>query len=184
MVISDSLRYPKVLHRAVSQVYLGYPKLHQHNLQIIFDADFGDSFMQAQPLPSTIFKSRGNRAYVIKVKPLMPTGGDTLFIHQVPDSVLQGWIAHEMGHLMDYRKRSGFGLIWLGIKYSIFDDYTTQVEKAADIYAIKAGFAKHLIATKKFIATNGNFPEWYLEKIEAFYLSPEEIENLADDLEP
>ncbi len=133
MVLTDSLQYPKALKRAVAKVYPAYPKLHKHELLIWFDENFDGSFMQAQPQISTLWRSKKNRSYIIKVRPLFVAGADTLFIHQIPDTVLQGWIAHEMGHLMDYRQRSGLEMIWLGIKYSIFEEYTAAVEKAADL---------------------------------------------------
>lgn len=188
VVTSDSLCYPIALEKAVLAVYPAFKKLHANKILIRFDDGTGDAFMQAQPLFSDIFAIKENREYIINVKPVFNTGADSILVHELPDTVLQGWLAHEMGHLMDYRERTGIELIVFGIQYSLFDDYVAAVERAADVYAIEAGFANHIIATKEFILKDGVFPEWYLEKIEDFYLSPKDVRKIAkarnNDKEP
>jgi hypothetical protein len=179
VVKSDSLCYPIALEKAVLAVYPAFKELHANKILIRFDDGTGDAFMQAQPVFSDIFSSKKKREYIINVKPIFNTGADSILVHELPDTVLQGWLAHEMGHLMDYRERTGFELIIFGIQYSLFDDYVASVEKAADVYAIQAGFADHIIATKEFILKDGVFPEWYLEKIEDFYLSPDDVREIV-----
>lgn len=64
--------------------------------------------MQAQPIAFTLLKRKKNRVYRINISSLFKLKHTAIPIHQIPDSVMIGWIGHELGHIIDYESRNLF----------------------------------------------------------------------------
>ena len=133
--------------------------------------------MQAQPIVDQNFFSNDRRRFRIDINDHTRVNRN-IKVHELPEEVLTGWFAHEMGHLMDYLERGAFNLMGFGIGYLYFEYFRIGAERMADIFAIDHGFGAQIRATKKFILEESKLPDEYKSRIERFYMSPEEVELL------
>ncbi|BAO55681.1 hypothetical protein NMS_1672 [Nonlabens marinus S1-08] len=138
------------------------------------------NFMQAQPKWKSLFSSRKNRAYIILISKEFKVENEVFTIDEIPDDVLTGWLGHELGHVMDYRRRSSLGMIFFGIKYLYSPTHIKEVERAADDYAVKHGMGDYILKTKEFILNHTSLSDAYKNHMRKFYLSPEEISELIN----
>ena len=134
--------------------------------------------MRAQPLINARFFTKSNRAFKIEIQ-TRPAFDPSFKMENLPENVLIGWFAHEMGHLMDYLNRPWYDLIKLGLAYAILPIYRIGVERRAHLFAIEYGYAKYIQATKHFILKESNIPDYYRSRITKYYMTPEEIEEIV-----
>lgn len=99
-------------------------------------------------------------------------------IEELPREVLIGWFAHELGHIMDYRTRSVLSLLWFVMGYLLFPTHRMGAERRADLFALEQGFGPNLLATKTYILEHSNLPDAYKNRIQKYYLSPTELEDI------
>ncbi len=183
----DSLEFtnkivPDIIWREAYVALSHYPELKDTPITFQFKKNIKKSFMQAQPKFSGIFKRRKKRSYFIFISEKITIEGEVFDVTTAPTDVITGWIAHELGHIMDYRNRSGANLFWFGIKYLTSHKYIREAERAADTYAVNHGLGKYIIATKNFILNEANLSETYKNRIKQLYLSQEEIIELVEEL--
>lgn len=136
--------------------------------------------MQAQPKWKSLFRSRGNRSYIVLISKRFKVENSLFTIDEIPSDVLVGWLGHELGHVMDYRARSTFDMIFFGLKYLYSHAHIQEVERAADDYAVRHGMGEYIIKTKEFILNHTSLSERYKKHMRRFYLSPEEILELIN----
>jgi len=157
-----------------------YPELKDAEIIFQFKDAIKKSTMQAQPKFSSFFKSRENRAYIILISKKIQIENEEFSIDEIPSDVMIGWLGHELGHVMDYKDRSSFGMLIFGIKYLFSGAHIKEVERAADTYAIQHGMGDYILETKNFILEHANISEKYKERIRSFYMSPEEVMHLIE----
>lgn len=159
-----------------------YPELKNTPIEFKFKEKITKSFMQAQPEVSGIFKKKKKRAYKVLISRNFQIENKEFDITEIPSEVLVGWIGHELGHIMDYRERSGFNLLMFGIRYITSKKFLKEAERVADTYAVNHGLSENILATKNFILNHANLSDVYKDRIRRHYLSPEEILLLVEDL--
>lgn len=101
----------------------------------------------------------------------------------IPSDIFIGWIGHELGHIMDYRHQSNIDLIWFGINYLFSNSHIVEAERAADSFAVAHGMEAYILKTKHFILDHAEISTVYKERINKYYLSPEEIMELVTQRE-
>lgn len=166
---------PKVIRLQVEKALHFYPELKEVPITFKFKKKIRKSTMQAQPRYSSFFKKRKNREYVILISKKFHIEDDTYNILDVADKIMIGWIGHELGHIMDYKRRSAVGMLIFGFKYLFFHKHIQTVERTADTFAVKHGMGEYILATKNFILNHSNISPTYKSRIKRLYLSPEEI---------
>ena len=166
---------PPVIGRNVLIALSFYPELVNTHIRFVFKRKLRSSVMQAQPVFKTLLTSKTNRAYQINISALFRLTHTAVPIHQLPDSIMIGWIGHELGHIMDYETRSTLGMIEFGLGYVLSADYVKRVERIADNFAVGHGLGPYLVETKQFILNHAELPQAYKDKIARLYVSPEEI---------
>src|SRR5690606_41261583 len=92
-------------------------------------------------------------------------------------------MGHELGHIVDYRNKSAFGLMIFGFRYVTSENYIIDAERVADTYAVEHGMGNYILKTKNFILNHTDLSESYKNRIKRLYLSPEEIVVLVNELE-
>lgn len=133
--------------------------------------------MRAQPDLWSFLNLKKNKKFKVQVS--KKTGlEDHIRLDELPEKVLFGWFAHELGHVYDYHKRGFFEMIWFGIRYMISESYQRKVEFRADLFAIQFGMAEEIVATKKYILNHSSLPEHYKERIRKYYMSLSEVEAI------
>lgn len=166
---------------AFEKVLEKYQTLHNYKIHLT-QKRLGSSTMQAQPKLRIQNIYKGIDSYEITI-------GEVVFdtdieLADLPNDVLEGWFAHELGHVKDYTTYTPFGMGWYAIKYCISNDFTKKVEHEADRIALKKGFKNQIIATKKYLLTEGLISDRYKEKLSKYYLPLEAIEENPKDTLP
>jgi len=136
------------------------------------------STMQAQPIIT--FKSvfRGIDTFRIKLSTKV-RDSNNLEVDDLPDEVLMGWFAHELGHIIDYHSRSVLNMIGFGLKYVFSRSFRLEAEHMADKIAIEKGFIDQILATKKFILDHHLIKDEYKLKIKRYYMSEKDARSYA-----
>ncbi len=174
---------PAVIEQQVLTALSHYPELKDTNIRFTFTQKLKGSVMAARPVVGSLFKKREKRVYEILINPVFKLEHSFEAIRQVPDSVIIGWIGHELGHIMDYESKSTWELMGFGISYWLSKKYIRKAERVADSFAVNHGMGPYLLATKSFILDHTELPQAYKDKIAALYLSPDDIVELVSELE-
>ncbi len=161
------------------KVYDQYEVLHKYEISLV-QKPVKSSTMQAQPILS--FKSffSGVKRFQIKLAVYVKDSQE-IKVSDLPDEVLVGWFAHELGHLVDYEPRSNFGMVIYGFRYLTSNKYKRKVEHEADNIAAENGFASTIIATKRYILENDFLGDSYKSIIKKYYMSIADVEIWMDE---
>ncbi len=160
-----------------------YPELIDTRIRFTFTRKLKRSVMAARPVTASLLRKRDKRVYNVLINPVFKLEHSFETIRQIPDSVMIGWIGHELGHIMDYERRNTWGMLGFGISYGFSKKYIRKAESIADRFAVEHGLGEHLVATKSFILDQTELPEAYRERIATLYLSPDDIVELVAELE-
>lgn len=161
------------------RVMKAYDVLHDFEITLVH-RKIKSSTMVAQPELSLKALFGGVKRYRIKLATHVRDTED-IRIDQLPDEVLTGWFAHELGHIAHYGPRSNIGMVWYGMKYVFSRKFKRHAEHEADRFAIEHGFHREIIATKRFILEHDLLDDAYKHKIRAFYMSIEDVELCVAD---
>lgn len=161
------------------EVYNRYDSLHEYDITLV-QKKIKSSTMQAQPIISLKSFFTGVKKYRIKLA-VYVKDSEEILISELPDDVLTGWFAHELGHLVDYEPRSNFGMIIYGLRYVFSEKFKRSAEHEADSIAVANGFAEEIIATKKFILYNDFLGDGYKSVINKYYMSIDDVEIFMDE---
>lgn len=174
-VIPDSIRDEAI------EALKHFPELYQTEIIFKFKNNIKKSTMQAQPTWKSFFRPRKKRSYIILISRKIKIDSQEFTIHDIPSDVLIGWLGHELGHVMDYRHRSGFDMLIFGFKYLFSKAHIKEVERAADNFAIAHGMGHYIMETKNFILNHAHISESYKLRISSLYMSPEEVMQRIND---
>jgi hypothetical protein len=167
--------YPIELEIVILKALSFYPALKKVKIDFVFNENIRKHVMQALPRYASMFGRRRNRSYIISMSNCFVLKGTRIPLHDLPEDVLVGWIGHELGHIMDYLRRSNWSLILFGIGYYTSRTFIIAAERVADTYAINQGLGEYILTTKDFILHQAGMSEQYIKKIRRFYVPPEEV---------
>ncbi|MCB0638002.1 MAG: hypothetical protein KDC54_15340 [Lewinella sp.] len=156
--------------------YADFDLLHDHPLTLEC-LPLQHHTMRAQPIINWAFLHRATRHYRIQMSNHLAIA-QYVRLAELPREVLVGWFAHELGHVVDYHRRTAAGLLQFVIGYVLFPGFRAGAERRADIYAIEQGFGEALMATKLYILEKSDLPNMYKDRIRRYYLSPTELEDM------
>lgn len=159
------------------KAYQAYPELHRHRI-VVRQRRMTKTTMNAQPLLNWRFFCPSKRQYIVNLTDNMHLEG-RIAIHELPEEVLVGWFAHELGHICDYLHRGILRMLQFGTGYLLLPHYRAGAERIADVFAVEHGFANAIIATKKYILDHSSLSEAYKKRIELYYMSPDEVAMIA-----
>lgn len=179
--MSAKHKIPESIKEEVAIAMQHYPQLQDINIEFKFKKNIKKSTMQARPSFKSFFSSKENRNYLILISEKFKIEDEEFLTTHVPEDVLIGWIAHELGHIVDYINRSKGNLVWFGVKYLFSDNHIVEAERAADKYAVEHGLEEYILQTKNFILDHAKISEKYKDRIRKYYLSPEEIMDLIQN---
>lgn len=164
------------------EAFFRFPELHQY--AVVLEQHGAPGYtMRAQPVPNFSIFSRKHRSYRIQVSDHLDV---SRYVRpaELPREVLVGWFAHELGHLIDYHRRSFLNLLWFIIGYVLFATHRAGAERRADLFALQKGFGNELMATKLYILEQSELPDSYKNRIRKYYLSPDELAFMLQSQEP
>ncbi|ADR20561.1 hypothetical protein MATR_18160 [Marivirga tractuosa] len=151
-----------------------FEDLHEYPITL-YQKRVKSSTMQAQPIISLKNIFSGVKRYRIKLG-VYVSSSERLKIEEVPQKVMTGWFAHELGHLIDYLSYSNFGMIKYGLQYVLSNSFKIKAEHEADYIAIKKGFRDEIIATKEWVLNHDLVGQRYKDRLNKYYLSIEQVE--------
>jgi len=166
---------PAIIETNVLKALSYYPELKNTHIRFIFKQRIKKSVMQAQPVALSLLRKKENRIYKINISALFQLTNTAIPIHQLPDSIMIGWIGHELGHIMDYEERNMLSIIGFGISYLFSGKFIQKAERKADTFAVNHGIGGYIVQTKRFILENADIPQAYKDRIARLYTSPDEI---------
>lgn len=152
-----------------------FPKELKMNLEA---ATIKGSTMHAQPVIRVHSPFKGIDSYRIRFAEHVSDSRD-LRVADLPDDVLVGWFAHEMGHIIDYMGRTVHNMINFGIRYMTSAKFRREAENRADENAIKRGFHHHILMTKEFLFNHEMIDEKYRNQLKRYYMSPDDARSLV-----
>ena len=174
---------PQVIKTQTLVALSHYPELKETDIRFVFRRNLKGSVMAARPVVGSLFRNRDKRVYRIIINSVFKLKHSLEPIHQIPDSVMIGWIGHELGHIMDYEERNTWRVAGFGISYWLSKKYIRKAERVADTFAVNRGMGSYLVATKEFILGHSELPQPYKDRIARLYLSPDDIWELVSELE-
>lgn len=168
--------------KAFLEVWQEFNSLHDYGFEVA-QKRLKASTMQARPVfgVSQIFER--TQRYKLNIAEKVLDSGE-LAVADLPEDVLKGWFAHELGHIVDYENHSNLGMIAYGIRYSLSDQYKRDREHEADSIAIRHGFRNEVILAKKYLLDNDFISPTYKSQIKKFYMSVRGAELCPDGLAP
>ncbi len=176
-------KIPKSIEKEVRIALMHYPELKDIPIEFKFKKNIKKSVMQAQPTFGALFQSKDKRDYTILISEKFKITGEEFKTVDVPSDVLVGWLGHELGHIMDYQNRSGINLIGFGFRYVFLKEFVKKAERAADSFAVTRGMSDYILITKRFILDNSDIHPTYKERIKQYYLSPDEILEMVEEMD-
>ncbi|MGH1437729.1 MAG: hypothetical protein ACRBG0_25050 [Lewinella sp.] len=163
------------------KTYQQFTALHDHPFSFE-QLSLKNYTMRAQPVINWAFWHRATRHYRVQTSDHLQLR-KYIRMEELPENVLIGWFAHELGHIMDYHNRSALNLISFVVRYLAVPNYRMGAERRADLYAIDHGFGDALMATKRYILEQSKLPDQYKQRIKRYYLSPTELETILKEKE-
>jgi len=97
-----------------------------------------------------------------------------VYTRQAPDAGVRAIIAHEMAHVLYYRRRNRLRL--LGLVRLASKGFTARFERWADLQAIARGYGEGLKSYRQWLYRN--VPASRIEEKKRDYFSPEEIDAI------
>ena len=176
-------KIPPSIEKNVLAALSFYPELKDTHIQFVFKKKIKYSVMQAQPAFSSVLRKRKNRRYKIKISEQFKLINSRMPIIQIPDTVMIGWIGHELGHILDYTSKKNGEMVSFGYRYYFNSAFVKKAEMMADSLAVERGMGHYIIATKRFILDHADLPQAYKDKISRLYLSPDMILEQVRKLE-
>ncbi|WP_420388262.1 hypothetical protein [Roseivirga sp.] len=171
---------PEEIYFPVLETLSYYPELKNTPITFRFVKPKDHIIMSAQPIFKTMFRILEERAYYVNISRTIKLGSDSLKVEDLPEDVLIGWLGHELGHLMDYKDRSVWGMIRFGVNYLFSKHFVKGAERKADEYAVQHGLGDKIVKTKNYILNHAEIPNSYKQKMKRLYLAPEEILKMVD----
>lgn len=174
---------PAAIEKNVLTALSFYPELKNARIHFIFKKNIKSSVMQAQPVFTSLLQKRKNRRYRINISAHFKLITTDMPIMEIPDTVFIGWIAHELGHILDYEAKTNLQIISFGYRYLFYPSFVKHAEMVADSFAVERGLGYYIVATKRFILDHAELPQTYKDKIKRLYLSPDVIVEQVKKLE-
>lgn len=167
--------YPGELKNEVEKALEYFPALAKTSIHFRWGYFTQHSFMLAQPKIPSLLRPKQKREYQIIIRKKFFLKNRHFANGRIPSQVMVGWLGHELGHLIDYKDRSSWNLIWFGIRYYFSTSFLIKAEISADQNAVDAGLTNELILSKEFGRNSRFFPTSYVRKLVALYPSIDQV---------
>ena len=113
---------PDSIFEEASKALSYFPELKDVDITFKFKTNINISTMQAQHKFGSFFRGRSKRAYVILINKNIRIADKEFNTEDIPKAVMIGWLGHELGHIVDYQKKTNLELLWFGVNYLMSDN--------------------------------------------------------------
>ena len=147
-----------------------YPELRDTDIRIKLFRSESDYFRASFSFRRFFFHKK-MRYYVL--------ANPKLVERQAPENGIRAIIAHELGHILYFKRRNRIEL--LGLIRLLSQDFTIHFEKWADLQTISRGYGAGLKEYREWLYLH--IPAKKIAEKRRNYYSPEEIDHLASVLQ-
>jgi hypothetical protein len=182
----DSLKsiYPKVNYEGKYQASF-YAALHAYaelqDVQIEFDYRNIPTTMQCRPKPFSVLRRSEKRKYIMVFNQNMGKSRGVP-LNKLSFDARVGLFAHELAHIIDYRRKRSLGIIALGFQYATKRG-KQELEHTIDRIIIWRGFGHQLYQYATEVSKNQFISDDYRKRRQSIYLQPAEIKQLIEIVE-
>lgn len=182
----DSLRTEYGINKVIPEEYeleilialSYYPDLK--DITIAFIPKRLKTTMATRPRMDAIYQTRDKRTYRIFINNFIESNNGINY-DDVPFNARIGLIGHELGHVVDYMKKSMIRVIGNGVAYVLNSHYRKTFEANVDQITIEHGLGWQLYAFSYFVFNHVDIAEDYLEFKKNNYPNPERYEEWLRD---
>jgi len=149
---------PKALERQVSTITqrlirAHFPELEPVTITYVAATENLDSaFLETDVSTTTVFRSSRDRQYLIYIN-------DRLLKNSPGPAALEAILAHELCHIQDFVRMSGWGLIRLYLNVNYDDHFEVKYERETDVCALDLGYADGLKAYRRWLYRTVSDPD-------------------------
>lgn len=165
---------PNDLEKEILVALSNYPELSKIKIKFAYKKIF--TSMKATPRWDYFFRRKENREYQIIIN--SNTCHEKTIVQRISSDALTGVIGHELGHIVDYSKRSNWSLTKLLFNY-IFIKGRQTTEAHADQLAIEHNLGKQLLEFTEFIFNDTCINPNYLKYKRKYYNTPQMLSTLV-----
>ncbi len=146
-----------------------YPELADENIRFTYGSI--NSTAQTTVTVGSIFKRLDKHYIIIINNDIKKTG---MLLSDAPFDGQVALIAHELAHVIDFKDRGFFEMLWWGISYLIVKP-RMKIEIEADIITIHHGLGWPLLSWTDFVLNHSTANRKYIKMKRSKYLSTNEI---------
>ena len=179
LAVSNNSIIPEKYSNEISYTLQFYPELE--NTTIIFKEKEIKHTMESRPRLNFIFLPEQKHIYQI-IMNNGTTEKNGILIENLNSTQKIGVIAHELAHIIDYKTKTDFGIIFLGIGY-LFTDSRTKTEHRIDEITINHSLGEELISFEIYASNPNNTNENYRKTKDKYYYSVENLIKLQNEFE-
>jgi hypothetical protein len=170
---------PSIYCHIINAALAYYPELT--DTRIVFKIKKQKSPLTAKPSFGALFRSASRRKYVITISNKTDVNFTPIQLRNLSLNAQIGVIGHELGHISDYRRRSGLYFIGMGIG-SLSSKVTDRREYATDMRCIAHGLGYQLLAWSIEVRSKLDIRQWKGVKEVDYgererYMNPQSIRN-------
>jgi hypothetical protein len=159
----------KKILSTLTKVKKYYPELA--NTSISLKIKNSKYLMCIRPSLNSFFKKRENRHYNL----IITKDKYQKFLKNLSQEELEGWIGHELAHVLEYQNLPPLKLIGFVMGYLFNEKFRKKTERKTDIRGIKHGLGKKLKSSVKAAFSSKHLSHQYKTRLKNNYLSPREI---------
>lgn len=176
MDMSRNKVIPAAYRDVILQALLFYPELENDHIEFR-PVKFHVVPYGTMPAAATIIRRAQQRKYIVFLKEESRCPEVQALFRNLPPGAQVGIIAHELGHVIQYRSLPAPGLALMLLFYG-FPPLQKKVESGADKQAIAHGAGEHLLEWATYIRRIPGYMK-QSPRHERYYLKPGQIEELT-----
>ena len=148
-----------------------YPELKNTKIEFLFKNI--TATMETRPkINFAVFTK--HRTYQVFIN-LNKGKNKALDIDSLSETVKTGWIAHELGHIIDYESRNAFSLLMMAPYYVWLPSFKRNIEQSVDIITIRHSCGYEHCEGVEYLLYKSNATEAYKKRNVTYYLPIEKM---------
>lgn len=92
------------------------------------------------------------------------------FFLDMDNEIIKGWLAHEFGHIVQYRRMNSFELFWTGVKYLLSHSFRKKFELEANHIAYGMGYEDNLRRSIDYYLESKYLSKKFKNNLRKFYV--------------
>ena len=148
-----------------------YPELKNTKIEFIFKNI--TATMETRPKINFAALTK-HRTYQVFIN-LNKGKNKALDIDSLSETVKIGWIAHELGHIIDYESRNAFSLFMMAPYYVWVPSFKRNIEQSVDIITIRHSCGYEHCEGVEYLLYKSNATEAYKKRNTTYYLPIEKM---------